>query len=112
MQKEEENESFYHQDAHKFSHPRDKEKSRTNRHMALEEQKLLADETSMQVAKVTFTEGVKQGSHRLTQPNHSSPMDMESDRLSHNSTMLSCLSIIVNRNIDSLPQDNGEPVNT
>ncbi len=39
----------------------------------------------MHVAKVTFTEGVKQGSQRLTQPNHSSPMETESDRLSHNS---------------------------
>ncbi len=52
---------------------------------ALEDQKILADETSMQVAKVAFTEGVKQGSQRLTQPNHSSPMETESDRLSQNS---------------------------
>ncbi len=51
---------------------------------ALEEKKLLADETSMQVAKVAFTEGVKPGSQRLTQPNHSSPMETESDCLSHN----------------------------
>ncbi len=41
----------------------------------------------MQVAKVAFTEGVKQGSERLTPQNHSSPMGMESDRLSHNPVM-------------------------
>ncbi len=35
--------------------------------------------------KFAFTEGVKQGSLRLTQPNHSSLMETESDRLSHNS---------------------------
>ncbi len=54
---------------------------------ALEEQKLLGDETSMQVAKVAFTEGVKQDSQRLTQPNHSSPIKTMSDHLSHNSVM-------------------------
>ncbi len=31
---------------------------------ALEEQKILADENSTQVAKVVFTKGVKQGSER------------------------------------------------
>ncbi len=46
---------------------------------ALEDQKLLADETSTQVAKVAFTEGVKQGSQRQTQFNHSSLKEMESD---------------------------------
>ncbi len=54
---------------------------------ALEDQKLLVDETSMQVAKVAFTEGVKQGSQRLTMPNHSSPMETEIDHLSQNSVM-------------------------
>ncbi len=53
----------------------------------IEDQKLLADETSTQVAKVAFTEGVKQGSQTLTLPNHSSPMEMEIDRLSQNSVM-------------------------
>ncbi len=51
----------------------------------IEEQKLLADETSTQVAKVAFTIVVKQGSLRLTQPNQSSPMETESDRLSYSS---------------------------
>ncbi len=36
------------------------------------------------MAKIAFTKGVKQGSERLTQPNHSSPMGTESDRLSQN----------------------------
>ncbi len=34
VQKEEENESFSHRDAHKFSDPRDEDKSRTSHHMA------------------------------------------------------------------------------
>ncbi len=54
---------------------------------ALEEWKLLADETSMRVAKVAFTKGVKQGFQKLTKPNHSSAMETESDRLSHNSVI-------------------------
>ncbi len=54
---------------------------------ALEEQKFLADETCTQVAKVAFTKGVKQGSLRLKQPNHSSLMETESDRLGQNSVM-------------------------
>ncbi len=45
---------------------------------ALEEQKVLADETSMQVAKVAFTEGVKQSSERQEHPNHRSSVEMES----------------------------------
>ncbi len=54
----------------------------------LEEQTILADENTTQVAlKVCFTKGVKQGSERLTQPNHSSPMGMESNRLSQNPVM-------------------------
>ncbi len=39
----------------------------------------------MQVAYVAFTKSVKQGSQRLTQPNHSSPMETDSDCLIHNS---------------------------
>ncbi len=35
---------------------------KSNMTKALEEQKPLADETTTQVAKVAFTEGVKQGS--------------------------------------------------
>ncbi len=35
--------------------------------------------------KSFFSEGVKQGSLRQTQPNHSSPMETESDRLSYSS---------------------------
>ncbi len=54
---------------------------------ALEEQKVLADETSMQVAKVAFTEGVKQSSQRQTHPNHSLYVETEIDRLSQNSVM-------------------------
>ncbi len=45
---------------------------------AHEDQKFLADETSMQVAKVALSKG-------LTPPNHSSHMEMESDHLSQNS---------------------------
>ncbi len=34
VQKEEENKNFSHQDAHKFSDPKDEDKSRTSCHMA------------------------------------------------------------------------------
>ncbi len=44
---------------------------------ALEDQKKLADETSTEADIDTFTEGVKHGSERLTQPCHSSPMESE-----------------------------------
>ncbi len=45
---------------------------------ALEDQKNLADATSDEAVKVAFTEGVKHGSERQTQPSHSSPMECES----------------------------------
>ncbi len=54
---------------------------------ALEEQKVLADETSTQVAKVAFTEGVKQGSQRQAHPNHSSSVETESARPTQGSVM-------------------------
>ncbi len=54
---------------------------------ALEEQNVLADETSMQVAKVAFTERVKQGSQRQEHPNHSSSVETESASLTQSSVM-------------------------
>ncbi len=42
------------------------------------------------MAKVVFTEGVKQGSERLTQPNHSSLNGTDSDLLSQNPVMTKC----------------------
>ncbi len=41
----------------------------------------------MQVAKVAFNEGVKEGSERQTEVNHSSPMRTKSDCLSQNPVM-------------------------
>ncbi len=57
---------------------------------ALEDQRVLADETSMQVAKVAFTKGVKEGSQRQTQPYHSSSVVTESACLSPSSVMTNC----------------------
>ncbi len=48
---------------------------------ALEDHKVLADENTTQVAKVAFTEGVKQGSEGLNKPNHISPIGMTSESL-------------------------------
>ncbi len=45
---------------------------------ALEDQKVLADETSTKIAKVAFTERIKEGSKRQVHPHHSSSVDMES----------------------------------
>ncbi len=42
---------------------------------ALEGHKNLADVTSAEAVKVAFTEGVKHGSERQTQPSYSSPME-------------------------------------
>ncbi len=41
---------------------------------ALEEQKNLADASSIEAVKAAFTEVVKHGSERQTQPTHSSTM--------------------------------------
>ncbi len=54
---------------------------------ALEEQKVLADETRTQVYKIAFTEGVKQGSQRQALSNHSSSVERESARLTQSSVM-------------------------
>ncbi len=48
---------------------------------ALEDQRVLADENTMQVAMVAFTEGVKQAPEVLTKPNHSSSTATTSDSL-------------------------------
>ncbi len=48
---------------------------------ALEDQRVLENENTMQVAKVAFTEGVKQASEGLNKPNHSSSIGMASDSL-------------------------------
>ncbi len=44
---------------------------------ALEDQKNLADATCAEAVKVAFTEGIKHGSERQTQPIHSSPMELK-----------------------------------
>ncbi len=46
---------------------------------ALEDQRILADENTTQLAKVAFTEGVKQASEELNKPKHSSSIAMASD---------------------------------
>ncbi len=52
VQKEEENESFSHRDAHKFSDPRDEDKSRTSRHMANSTELPGHDHASTMMSKV------------------------------------------------------------
>ncbi len=45
----------------------------------LEDQRILADENTTQVAKVPFTEGIKQASKELNKPKHSSSIATASD---------------------------------
>ncbi len=52
VQKEEENKSFSHRDAHKFSNPRDKDKSRTSHNMANSTELPGHDHASTMMSKV------------------------------------------------------------
>ncbi len=52
VQKEEENESFSDRDAHKFSDPKDEDKSRTSRHMANSTELPGHDHASTMMSKV------------------------------------------------------------
>ncbi len=47
----------------------------------LEDQRVLVDENTMQVAKVAFTKGVKQASEGLNKPNHDSSIVTAKDSL-------------------------------